>query len=269
MQKQYVGIGVLVLVVIAAGWYFVSLNEPKAAPVVTPVPVTPATTTDVATSTTSAPTTPDEIELDLSKLQGKDRLYTEEEGKYENLSAEERKMITGVVCKEYEWMCNKDSGYWSHLRLVSLHNEVATIYTIADGALGALYLFDIRNKNFINWYRDSGNIAFGPNYLIKLDYVIVAEKINKWTLWFYKPGMTDFVQVPGSDIDIATTTASYLSNANFVTGSFPVDFDGNNITAYLHTFKNCVDLGSAFAPSTLNCEVASKTPVTFDLSNLP
>jgi hypothetical protein len=38
MQKQYVGIGVLVLVVIAAGWYFVSLNEPKAAPVVTPAP---------------------------------------------------------------------------------------------------------------------------------------------------------------------------------------------------------------------------------------
>jgi purine-nucleoside phosphorylase len=96
MQKQYVGMGVLVLVVIAAGWYFVSLNEPKAAPVVTPAPATTTstTTTEVATGTTSAPTTPDEIELDLTKLQGKDRLYTEEEGKYENLSEEERKMVS-------------------------------------------------------------------------------------------------------------------------------------------------------------------------------
>jgi hypothetical protein len=81
MKKQYVGMGVLVLVMIAAGWYFVGSKEPKAAPVVTPAPVTttPATTTEVATGTTSAPTTPEEIELDLSKLQGKDRLYTEEE----------------------------------------------------------------------------------------------------------------------------------------------------------------------------------------------
>jgi hypothetical protein len=96
MKKQYVGMGVLVLVVIAAGWYFVSLNEPKAAPVVTPAPHyhPRATTTpgEVATGTTSkAPTTSDEIELDLTKLQGKDRLYTEEEGKYENLSEEERR----------------------------------------------------------------------------------------------------------------------------------------------------------------------------------
>jgi hypothetical protein len=54
MQKQHVGIGVLVLVVIVAGWYFVGSKEPKAAPVVTPAPVTPAaTTTDVAISTES------------------------------------------------------------------------------------------------------------------------------------------------------------------------------------------------------------------------
>jgi hypothetical protein len=50
MQKQYVGVGVLVLVVVVAGWYFVGSKEPKAAPVVTPAPGTPATTTDVGTS---------------------------------------------------------------------------------------------------------------------------------------------------------------------------------------------------------------------------
>jgi hypothetical protein len=67
MQKQYVGMGVLVLVVVVAGWYFVSLNEPKAAPVVTPAPATPATTTEVATTNeiATSPTlydVPDEID---------------------------------------------------------------------------------------------------------------------------------------------------------------------------------------------------------------
>jgi hypothetical protein len=110
MKKQYVGIGVLVLVVIAAGWYFVSLNEPKAAPVVTPEPATttPATTTtEVATGTTSTPTTSDKIELDLTKLQGKDRLYTEEEGKYENLSEEEQKMVILVIAPSWCSQKNK------------------------------------------------------------------------------------------------------------------------------------------------------------------
>jgi hypothetical protein len=92
MKKQYVGMGVLVLVVIAAGWYFVSLNEPKAAPVVTPAPATttPATTTEVATGTTSAPTTPEEIDLISRSSRAKTVSTTEEEGKYENLSEEER-----------------------------------------------------------------------------------------------------------------------------------------------------------------------------------
>jgi hypothetical protein len=58
MNKTYLGIGVLVVMVIAAGWYFVSLNEPKAAPVVMQEPATSptttlATTTDLITTTST------------------------------------------------------------------------------------------------------------------------------------------------------------------------------------------------------------------------
>jgi hypothetical protein len=52
MQKQYLGIGVLVLAVIVAGWYFVGSKEP-AEPVVTPTPATTPTTTPTTTSATT------------------------------------------------------------------------------------------------------------------------------------------------------------------------------------------------------------------------
>jgi hypothetical protein len=261
MQKQYVVIGVLV--VIAAGWYFVSLNEPKAAPVVTPEPATTTstTTTEVATGTTSAPTTPDEIELDLTKLQGKDRLYTEEEGKYENLSEEERKMITDVICREKEWLCNDIS---QDTRLISLRDEVAIVYTHAESFNGILWIYNIKTAQQLASYRDTGTVAFGSDYIIQNSQ---NEQTQKWLLEFYRPGMSDFIPIPDSQINLEF---SYLENVTFVQRALPIEFDDNTITAYVHHYEYDEDgPKSVFGNLPLNYTLISKTPKTFDLSNLP
>jgi hypothetical protein len=75
MQKQYVGVGVLVLVVVVAGWYFVGSKEPKAAPVVTPAPGSllpdsePTATT--LTDTKSFESTPERIKRERLERQVK------------------------------------------------------------------------------------------------------------------------------------------------------------------------------------------------------
>jgi hypothetical protein len=181
MKKQYVGMGVLVLVVIAAGWYFVGSKEPKAAPVVTPAPATPATTAEVATGTTSAPTTPEEIGLDLSKLQGKDRLYTEEEGKYENLSEEERRLLLKSRCNvqhlknhsQYERFperrvsCNENNSGVQNDRLVSLNNNAAVIYGPSGAEMkGWVYIYNIEKDQVMSDV-DHGNYAFGHSVVIR------------------------------------------------------------------------------------------------------
>jgi hypothetical protein len=235
-----------------------------------------------------SPETITEIELDLTKLQGKDRLYTEEEGQYENLSAEERKVVDKAKnpnkCVSYRSIeknvervgagCNDQLTDFS---LVSLKNDVAVIYAhIAKFAdPGRVYIYDISKDSRID-FRDLGNFAFGLEYIAYL-MLDTNKDMPHWyhTLEFYRPGMTDFVKVPDSGIypdPRDPSSESYFDNISL--GSFPVDFDGDTVVLYRHTFKNCVDVGDEYeyisdGDELLDCETASKTPVTFDLSNLP
>jgi hypothetical protein len=280
MNKTYLGIGVLVVMVVAAGWYFVSLNEPKAAPVVTPEPATttPATTTtEVATGTTSAPTTSDKIELDLTKLQGKDRLYTEEEGKYENLSEEERRLLEKVKCahKNIVYLPNlpkeKPSentyayctlGELTDFRLISLKNGIAVTYgynpKYADP--GYLYIYDIQDDTRIQ-YRDLGGIAFGSDYIV---YFSIGHFPSiHWTLELYRPGMSDFVKVPDSEISPDQASLRGLDTYN---NKLSITVDENDVvTAKVHAY----DCESSETGRPINCVEVKEESRTFDLSNLP
>jgi len=263
MNKVYLGVGVVVLVAVA-GVYFV-LCQPTAEPVsIKPVDTA---TSSVATTTNTTELDPSDIELDLSKLQGKDRLYTEEEGKYENLSEEERRMVDSMICgDDYQdtWLCDEltISPITKDIRLVSLRNGVAGITIPSDVSKGMFFLYDFQNQKIIERYRDIGDIVYGPSYIIHN----IAD--DGWGLELYRPGMTDFIKIPVSEEDIGLGV-SYLDNRNGFNLTLPMDFSGNTITAYLHTFKNCVDVGGETFPGLLDCEIETKTPVTFDLSNLP
>jgi hypothetical protein len=289
MQKQYVGIGVLVLVVIAAGWYFVSLNEPKAAPVVTPVPVTPATTTDVATSTTSAPTTPDEIELDLSKLQGKDRLYTEEEGKYENLSAEEQRLVEKVFrdrCGEYAYsICSRPlASEDERVRLIALNDGVTLVYFPYEGVPekhpsfgvgdfpGTLTIYNAKTTEDKSATPDGSNhMVVGPDYIVKLGF---SGYTGSTLLQVYKPGMETFDNIMPSILPDSLGVSPYAPqpSISYVELSsecemeaFPIEFNGSTFTAYLHAYDVTVNKS---VQSKKTCEWRSKYPIQIDLDTV-
>jgi hypothetical protein len=270
MKKQYVGIGVLVLVMIAAGWYFVSLNEPKAVPVVTPAPVTPTTTTtEVATGTTSAPTTPEEIGLDLSKLQGKDRLYTEEEGKYENLSEEERKMVNIIYhtdCQTNTFIkCDVDLKN-TEVRLVALKNGVLVMYVPIvqnykhDNPDGTYIFYDIEKTRLLS--RNSPVfIVEGNKYMIRLTYGMGGSE----ELELYRPGMENFISIPQTFMINHSTYAKRSYTGEI---SIPIDFQDEKIIVHIHTY-DLIDTTNDNSPAGRRYELLSEETKTFDLSKLP
>jgi len=265
------GVGIA-LIVLIAGVYFV-LSEPVARP-------TPIETNNTATSslTITATTTEegelDDIELDLSKLQGKDRLYTEEEGKYENLSEEERRLLTEAYhCKDQRgnglWACKKyasiyldPNDYLKNVRLVSLLDGVAVIHTVGEGQpKGRLYIYDLVERETIDEFIDYGNFALGPKYIVNKE--TLSENTQKLKL--YRPGMRNFVDIPES----IARGVDYLDSSEPMLREFPIEFTNDSITVFLHTYKNCVDIGGEFAPGLMQCEVASIQHKEFDLTNLP
>jgi len=215
-------------------------------------------------------TEPNKPILDLTKLQGKDRLYTEEEGKYENLNEEEKKVLIEVyycrnfkgkgkqVCKQYAEI-NKVKVEGA--RLMALKDEMAVVYR-PDGAEmeGWLYIYDLSKQVLVANTNDQGDIAFGPNYIIMTKRSVQDSQI----LQLYRPGMSDFIDIPDSQ-----SQEEYVDRSDQFNRIFPIEFGINSITTYLHTFKNCVDIGGDFAPGFYECKIDTKVPKTFDLSNLP
>jgi hypothetical protein len=292
MNKTYLGVGILILVIVG-GLCFLVVDEP----VVEPVPVepvetatsTPATaTTEAAMSTTSTSTTPDETELDLTKLQGKDRLYTEEEGKYENLSAEEQRLVKKFRCSWYQMKnptyatnyCGQEITS-SAFRIISLKGGVALMYMPGDDgydyAPSTLYLYDIDSDHFVE-YRNSGSrgfgtIAYGPTFMIKDStgggYTDEFSDLNPATssaLLLYRPGMKNFTEIPDSRLDANFT---YLKWGSDIFRSLPVDFYGDSITVNVYSYDCEGSVVSEYSEAPIECTNVLERTRTFDLSNLP
>jgi hypothetical protein len=276
MKKQYVGIGVLVLVVIVTGWYFVGSKEPKAAPVVTPAPVTPAaTTTGVATSIEPAQTTPDEIELDLSKLQGKDRLYTEEEGKYENLGEEEQKLLTHLPCmiNQAETLnnCVPESGDFISggiHRLLALQNDHAVVwYSSESGAPSTIRVYDLETLEQLDQFRDS-DVVFGEHYMIRWRNTPNDPPVEYLEL--YRPGMSQFITIPSSRLTAGTYKK--MSESDMLPDTLQIDLSGDLLVAHVFSYKYSEDAERMYdqqiTPRYKFYELVSENTRTFNIANL-
>lgn len=171
MNKIHLVIGVMTLT-LAVGFYFVVNNSQPKQSVTNPT--TPATTTEIVTSSTEA--SEEErlkyVEIDLAKLPGKDRLYTDEEGRFENLSeGEQMVLIEAYHCRDYESRGKKfckqhaviyDNVSVENVRLLALRDGMAVVYVEDENdSLWWLYVYDLAKQELIRKFVDTGNTTFG------------------------------------------------------------------------------------------------------------
>jgi len=293
MNKPYLkfGISVLTLICIALGLYFMmnksSVNENQTSP----NNYEQATGTEniieekqSENNNVNDETKPKNPTLDLTKLQGKDRLYTEEEGKYENLSKEEQQVfIEAYHCRNYQGKGKQACKQYAEIkeaevkgvRLVALKDGVIVIYLNGDGFVkGRLYIYDLKKRELVREVIDTGNIAFGPNSIIWVDLPVGGQILK-----LYKPGMLNFIDIIDSEVKTDYKTRieiSYIKHEGvyFYGRNFPIDFKNDTIIVYVHLY-NFTPIESSFnefgsyTPMHTEYELISKTPKTFDLSNLP
>ena len=170
------------------------------------------------TPTLSTPPTNNQIEkIDYSTLE-KDRLYTEEEGKYENLSDVGKKLLRTVLalpdcindptlsyCYEYEQYTVTNSS------VVALKNGILLV-NVPNGKGGYSYnTYNLNKKGaLIDAISYFGTEIRNNKFLvyIRTNYVNID---NEWVvkdenLLYYKPGMPKFVPIPSSEL---ISTESY------------------------------------------------------------
>ena len=207
--------------------------------------------------------------LDLSKLQGKDRLYTEEEGKYENLSEEERRLVAKAYCIDKEgektWICENldEIEYLENVRdvrLVSLKNEIAVLYGPSGAEMqGWIFIYDVTN-NARTYHVDHGNYAFSNNYAIRSNHSSSAEYLE-----YYQPGMRNFIEIPKSRLDPSLT---YLKWKGMIRRELRVRFLEDRITVNVYKHECDMNVISEFGGLPVECINIFQETKIFDLSNL-
>jgi len=283
MNKLYLKliISSLISICIALGLYFISIDKNKNSP----------NNSKQATSTEKVieenqsennnvndETEPTKPTLDLTKLQGKDRLYTEEEGKYENLSEEEKVLIETYHCRNYKWNCGQyieiNEAEVEGVRLVALKDGMMVIYGPSGAEMkGWLYIYNLVEQKLVAEIIDVGNIALGSDFIV---YANLLGRNNELEL--YKPGMQDFINITDSKIDARPQTNIEISYLEYRDSHYhpilPIDFTGETITVYEHTYnytavESSFDEEGLYIPSFTKRDLISKVPKTFDISNLP
>ena len=178
-------VAVVVLAVVAVAW--LSTHKEKAVP----APIATNTTQPMAYASTSP------ITVDYTKLE-KDTIYTEEEGKYENLPEEGQQLLKNLVglpecetdsdgpyCYENALMIKRSS-------VVSLKNK-KLLYSVPTGK-GGLYLNVVNLENMSKEWSPH----YSYNLEIRDDSAVVLGDTLK--LFYYMPGMDAFTEIPNSEI---------------------------------------------------------------------
>jgi len=278
LQKTLLIIGAVVVIggAVALVTIDTKTTEPVSEDTVT------ATSTPEDTSTMPdikpAPETHPVNKIDLSKLQGKDRFYSEEEGKYENLGDEEQKLLTHLFCaiqpRNHDSECAPDAEDFVRNgihRLLALHNDHAVIwYSSQSGAPSTIKIFDLKNLQETDQFRDS-DVAYGTDYMIRWRNTVHNDSDDVEFLELYRPGMSQFVKIPNTDL--FEGTYKQMSESDMLPDRLVVEFSGENITTHVFHYIYNKTAESIYDPQTTPLfkfyELESEDVMIFDISNLP
>ena len=213
----------------------------------------------MATSTSTTPSlhATSTITVDWVKV-GKDRLYAEEEGKYENLPPEGKALLeqlvripgcdtnpNGTYCDENKYTIKGSS-------IVALKNDIL-LYRVPNEKGGAFFkLYDSKKNTQI------GESVYGGGMGIRNNKVIVLGEQdpgiqNGWGLLYYKPGALEFRIIPNSITSIKQGVESYIVKG--LGSEARGNIIGDKLIVSIFIFKNE--------------ENVKVRDVTFDLTSLP
>jgi len=261
-------IAILLLIVVAVGGGFMIYHsQPKFEINTAEVVAQPIESVATSTAASSSETVPindsgysafadidvNNIQLDYDNLKGKDRLYTEEEGKFENLSeAEKELMLVALYNPKCQVWC--DWGIQNSY-LVDLYDNSALIL-IPNGKGGRFFQF----YNFMD-RKPVGETIYSYDFGIRAKDIIVQgddASFNTSQLIYYKHGSGAFTLLPGSTLGENET---YLNEINL--GSH---IEGRIVDNTLHISIFDSQSRGSVKDTTLFKETRT---ATFDLSTLP
>lgn len=219
----------------------------------------PSIPSSSATSTAVALQTGDALaSIDYSSLE-KDRLYTEEEGKYANLNETGKKLLRAILkppecmvnpngnyCDDYEWIIMNSS-------IIALQNGMLLFNEI--GVKGDMHynFYDITKKKMVGKSIEHfSNIRNNDIIIYVDDHSIPKEQ----TLHYFRIGMSQFSPIPKSTIYF---DESYLYQIGM--GFMDSKWTIVNNSLKISIFREQPNVVSVFWPKLRE--------VTFDLNILP
>jgi len=257
MQKNIFAIIISIIVlgtVIFGGAY--TLQNQKQSPIPNTTPVSSGSQTSNSL-----------VEINYTSLE-KDRIYTDEEGKYANLNETGKKLLRAVLtppecvsnpngnyCDDYEWTTTNSS-------IVALKDGVLLL-DVPNGKGGAYYnVYDLNQKemladsasHFGTKIRDDKFVVYVSTNYVNTNNSWVIKNQN---LSYYRPGMAKFAPIPLSDIP---STESYWYNGDM--GSEVLEISLKNSVLNIAIFNEWKGEIGITIPKKLR-------EVTFALNTLP
>ncbi len=198
-------------------------------------------------------------EIDYSTLE-KDRLYTEEEGMYENLGEVGKRLLREVLVLP-ECMENPDGNYCYEYEQYAILNS--SIVAFKDGVLlidvpngkgGAFYkIYDLKQNKYTGkqmWHFDTN--AKNKDLVI----YVYDDDTSGQNLFYYRPGRRSFALVPNSKI---SPTESYWYNVGMGAGLPDITFKNNVFTISIFNKNQPWEAGN---------QSKKLREVTFNLDNI-
>lgn len=136
------------------------------------------------------------LTLDYSKLTGKNSFYSEQEGKYQNLKEEEKKlmrlllMTPDCIADPESVICSENKNLVENSSIVFLTKSNVLIKSVTNTELSPYRFYNIRDRELISSPHFIGDTRSAYDLIL-----LLADSTS-----LYTPGMSSFTKVKGSDL---------------------------------------------------------------------